>query len=291
MAVIIKVTINKKLFIRTTVLFGLCLICLLSLGYYFSMQVGVTHVTVADKKFNEIFKGKQLVHITDLHMASIENREKKVLAILDALDPDYVFLTGDLIPWRGDVSVALGFLSQLHPKADAFGVMGDYDYSNDRSACLFCHKKDSAAKTSAHHVIMLKNTAQKIRVNDQSVYVLGLDDREQGENNLLNDLSKIPDNASLIVLAHNPLLFELFDKDKKMFMMAGDTHGGQIPLPKIIWKILGYEKNEKYGYGLFGEKKKKMFVSRGVGWSHLPFRLFANPEIVVYHFIKEQPGL
>jgi predicted MPP superfamily phosphohydrolase len=69
-------------------------------------------------------------------------------------------------------------------------------------------------------------------------------------------------------------------------MLSGDTHGGQIPLPGWFFGIMGYDKNALYNQGLFERGSKKMFVSRGIGWSHMPIRLFRRPEVVVFHFEK-----
>jgi len=43
-------------------------------------------------------------------------REQKVLDILEKLQPDIIFLTGDYVAWDGDYEPALKFLSQLHAK-------------------------------------------------------------------------------------------------------------------------------------------------------------------------------
>jgi hypothetical protein len=74
--------------------------------------------------------------------------------------------------------------------------------------------------------------------------------------------------------------------DLDWVILAGDTHGGQLPLPGFLWKILGYRKNQLYNYGLFSQGQNKMFVSRGLGTSHIRFRFLEPPEIVVVHFVK-----
>lgn len=91
--------------------------------------------------------------------------------------------------------------------------------------------------------------------------------------------------APAILLIHNPLLFELI-ADQDVLVLAGDTHGGQLPLPACLLKRLGYKKNALYSQGLFKKGKKQMFVSRGIGTSHIPVRLFRKPEIVALHFIQ-----
>ena len=73
------------------------------------------------------------------------------------------------------------------------------------------------------------------------------------------------------------------DKDK-IFMFAGDTHGGQVKFPLWLFKLQGYKKNVKYNYGVFKKGNKTMYVTRGTGTSHFKFRLFCPPEIAVFEF-------
>jgi hypothetical protein len=87
-----------------------------------------------------------------------------------------------------------------------------------------------------------------------------------------------------IILIHNPILFDRIDNNQDVLILAGDTHGGQIPLPPWLWSVMGYKKNALYNYGFFEEGQKKMFVSRGIGTSHIPIRIFSPPEVVVLHF-------
>ncbi len=58
----------------------------------------------------------------------------------------------------------------------------------------------------------------------------------------------------------------------------------EIKLPRFLFRIFGYQKNLKYNYGMFEDNKNKMIVSRGIGTSHVKFRLFCPPEIVVIQF-------
>jgi predicted MPP superfamily phosphohydrolase len=111
----------------------------------------------------------------------------------------------------------------------------------------------------------------------------GIDD--MFENSLSKEtLRFLTKNAHCIILSHNPLVFDSLASNQNVLMLSGDTHGGQVPLPSWIWRVLGYEKNARYNQGLFIKGKKKMYVTRGIGTSHLPLRLFRPPELVVLHF-------
>jgi len=124
----------------------------------------------------------------------------------------------------------------------------------------------------------------KINTPAGSVWIGGADreaDRESiNEENLTFPKEKTP----AIILSHSPLIFDLINDNQNILVLAGDTHGGQVPLPSWLWKLLGYEKNTRYEQGWFESGMKKMYVTRGVGTSHLPFRFFRRPEITVFHF-------
>ena len=158
--------------------------------------------------------------------------------------------------------------------------MGDYDYSTSRESCLFCHEEGSGRPTSRHLVRFLRNSSESLKLPEGSVIIAGIDteDETSSDDIILSDLN------SSKVLSHSPLSFDLINDDQNLFMIAGDTHGGQVPLPSRLFSILGYKKNALYSQGLFEKRMKKMFVSRGIGTSHVPVRLFRKPEVVVLHF-------
>lgn len=247
-------------------------------------QVTINHLYLNNDILGTEFRGRIAVHLSDLHIKKIGRRERKVLAILDELKPDFIFLTGDYVSWDGDYETALKFFSKLKAKIGVWAVMGDYDYSNSRKSCLFCHEKGSGKPTQKYYVRFLRNSVEKINVSNGS-FLLGGFDIETNRALLINQ--KLPfnkKNEPAIILSHNPLSFELFNEDQNVLILAGDTHGGQISLPSCLWELLGYEKCAKYREGFFKKGLKKMFVSRGIGTSHFSVRIFKRPEVVVLHF-------
>lgn len=249
-------------------------------------QIAVRHIPIHNEYFGKILSDRVVVHISDLHLNDIGQREKKVLALLRELNPDFIFLTGDYIKWNGNYEAAIEFFSLLNAKVGTWAVMGDYDYSNSRKSCLFCHDKGSGNFTKLHSVRFLRDRAEEITLPAGSLLIAGVEYKK--DENFLKDgkLDGLNGQMPAIILSHSPLSFDLLDRNQELIVLAGDTHGGQVPLPSWLTELFGYEKNSRYNYGLYESGRKKMFVSLGVGTSHVPVRLFRQPEIVVYHFEK-----
>lgn len=247
-------------------------------------QVEVHDVWVKDPQLEKVLGRKIVVQISDLHMSKMGRREQKVLRILEELEPDFIFLTGDYVPWDGEYEAALTFLSKLKASIGVWAVMGDYDYSRSRMSCLFCHEKGSGKPTIRHSVRFLRNSFERVDLPGGSIWIGGIDEKVKGSYSSERQLLPSNERAPTIILSHNPLTFESLEEDQGVLMLSGDTHGGQIPLPTWLWRILGYEKFMRYRQGLFENGHNKIFVSRGIGTSHIPFRLFCPPEVVVLHF-------
>ena len=235
-----------------------------------------------------MLKGKTAVHLSDLHVKSIGRKERKILKIINRLDPDFIFLTGDYVPWEGEYTPALSFFSKLRAKKGIWAVMGDYDYSDSRRSCLFCHFEGTGQKTKAHNVHFMRNTFKAISMKGKSIKIGGADPGGYGWEEFSKSLPAMRSNGPLVLLSHSPLAFENITENTTVLVLSGDTHGGQVIMPGWIYRITGYQKNLRYNQGFFEEGQKMMYVSRGVGTSHLPFRFLRRPEVVVLHFVSNR---
>lgn len=248
-------------------------------------RITVSRLTVSDDYFGRVLAGKTVVQLSDLHLSGFGAKEERLLRLIAALDPDLIFLTGDYVQWNGDFGPALAFLSRLKAKIGVWGVLGDYDYSESRKTCLLCHEAGSARATQAHSVRFLRNTVDELRLPEGTLTIAGMDleGREASTPEQWARIMRLRGPA--LLLSHTPFALEFFRGDERLFILAGDTHGGQIALPVWVFKLLGYEKNIRYNQGMFRRQDNVMYVSRGIGTSHVPLRLFRPPEVVVLHFV------
>ncbi len=61
-------------------------------------------------------------------------------------------------------------------------------------------------------------------------------------------------------------------------MIAGHSHGGQFRTP-WGWPPMRTENGSRYLEGFFPDARTPLYVSRGVGTTFLPSRLFCPPEV------------
>jgi hypothetical protein len=264
---------------------GLFILALIIYGIWIEpYHIEIHHVSIHDRYLGKILENKIIVQISDLHIRKIGRRERKVLEMLNALKPDIIFLTGDYVAWKRDYAPALDFLALLRARIGVWAVMGDYDYSRSRKSCVFCHEEGSGTLTRKHSVRFLRDSMELVRFPEGTLRIEGVDG--EGGNMFSPGKKFVPLDEKIpsIILSHSPLNFDLIRDDQTLLMLAGDTHGGQVLLPGWLFRVLGYKKNAHYNQGLFEKGQKKLFVSRGIGTSHLPLRLLRPPEVVVFHF-------
>lgn len=258
------------------------MVAVLCYGRWIEPQwLAVNHLQINSKQLNQVLAGRKAVHLTDLHLEGQDVMTAKILQLLAQIEPDLIFLTGDYVTWNGNYRPALDFLSQLEAEYGVWAVMGDYDYSNGRQSCLFCHEPGSGKPSREHRVNFLRDATASLDIAGNRLQIAGIEWRKGDEDQQWPILDS---TGAAIVLVHNPLAFSAMPPDYAALVLAGDTHGGQIVLPQWLWSILGYEKNFSYNQGWFQRGGSQMYVSRGVGTSHLQFRLGRRPEITVLHF-------
>ncbi len=95
-----------------------------------------------------------------------------------------------------------------------------------------------------------------------------------------NDLSKM-EKPFQILLSHRPERFSIYKRYNIDLTLAGHVHGGQIRLP-YFGGVYSPEQGlfPKYQSGLYQEEEGALLVSRGLGKSIFPLRVFNYPELI-----------
>ena len=132
----------------------------------------------------------------------------------------------------------------------------------------------------ASGITILENECVNIDKGDSSFALVGLDDRNLSDNTLANILQDYKSEFT-VVLAHEPQYITNYSGEKVDLVMSGHAHGGQFRLP-FIGGVVAPDQgfNPQYTEGEYKMKDTTMIVSRGLGNSIIPVRLFNYPEIV-----------
>jgi hypothetical protein len=264
-------------------------ISLLVFLYFENNLITVTHINVESSKLPDGFDGYKIIHISDLHSKEFGWEQKHLVNIIKNEKPDSIAITGDLIDSRHyDIEPALSLVRQCTPIAPTFYVTGNHE---GRRAVEFQTLEKLLVDSGVH---VLRNTHAFVTKDEDKIYFVGIDDpafnnpsyfekAATTETQIIQALQGIqrPDTFK-ILLAHRPEMFSLYSSYGFDLVLSGHTHGGQVRLPFIGGLVApGQGLFPKYTAGKYEQESSTMIVSRGLGNSIIPQRLFNRPEVVV----------
>lgn len=208
----------------------------------------------------------RIVQISDIHTRGLGRLEKSVLEMIDELKPDVIVLTGDVADSRSEENDVREVLEKFKAPLGVFFVIGNWEYWTNL-------KPNGFLPTS------IKNLNNRNLKLVENLWLIGFDDVIEGTPDIDKALRGIPKGAYKVALFHSPIFYDSI-YTKVNLSLSGHTHGGQVRIPFLppIWVPEG---SGEYVLGWYEKSQSKMYVSRGIGTSILPIRLFCRPEIVV----------
>ena len=220
----------------------------------------------------------KIVFFGDTHLGEFNDNDQldRIVAKINAENPDLVIFTGDLIGSSGDFTAdpeaIAQSLGQIQANYAKVAVIGNHEY-----ALLDQYNYEDLMAAGGFTVLV----DDWLDITELNVRLLGLDDVYRGNpDTTLTD--EALDGSYNILITHEPDIVDKMASDQVQLVLAGHTHGGQISLPYLTEKILPAN-GKKYVKGLFSigsEGQTKLFVTKGTGMTKLPFRFMNVPEIV-----------
>lgn len=265
---------NKKY--KWFIIFIFVSICFVLFFYYQNKHLVVDNFIVQSNKISGDLDGFKIVQISDFHNENFGRNNDNLLNLIKNQNPDIIVITGDLVDSNHtNINRALEFTQTLQEICPTYYVTGNHEYwlSEKDLDILFTGLKSNGIR-------ILENQCVNIDKGDSSFLLVGLDDRNLADNTLANILQDHKDEYT-VVLAHEPQYISNYSGEKVDLVMAGHAHGGQFRLPFIGGVIAPNQGfNPKYTSGEYKVNDTVMIVSRGLGNSIIPIRLFNYPEIV-----------
>jgi uncharacterized protein len=242
------------------------------LAYSFGLQ-GRIHVD--RRAIGRGGRALRVAFVSDLHAGPLTDpRVLDAAAAIVADDaPDLVLLGGDYVCVHESETAGLArFLAALRPRLGVFGVLGNHDLWQDDVAIV-------RALTDAG-VRVLVNEEVRLPAPFARVVLYGMDEPGTGDP---RPPGALRDGDRRMVLMHSPPGLDLLEPGSFHVAFCGHTHGGQVATPggRPIVLPHGAGGRDLARGGLFERNGGRLLVSRGVGMSDVPVRIFAPSEVHV----------
>jgi len=208
----------------------------------------------------------RILQISDIHHKGNRPYLTSIIKQINALGPDFVCFTGDLIEEGKYLPEALALMSGI--KSPMYGVPGNHDYWSKVpfTGISRCFAASGGAWLLDETVV---TADAKFAITGASFFTF----KKQ-------PLRVDPDRRN-IFLMHYPAWIEKLAGKSFDLVLAGHSHGGQVRLP-FYGPIMVPFGVGRYDLGLFRTDSGPLYVSSGIGWYPLPIRFNCRPEITVF---------
>jgi predicted MPP superfamily phosphohydrolase len=248
--------------------------------YIEPFAVGTTHLTLPAPGLTRPLR---IVQISDTHVEYTTPRERALVPLIEALEPDIIVLTGDYVnlatredPRSQQDTRAL--LAQLRAPYGVYAVAGTVDDEPLEAMEIFF---------AGLEVTVLEDQVVRLPPEHGGLAIVGIANygrRDEGER-LREAMGTVPAGAYTLLLHHTPDLVEVAAEAGVDLYLAGHTHGGQVRLP-FYGAILTFSKyGKRFEMGQYTVGPTTLYVSRGLGmegfWVTPRVRFLCPPEVVV----------
>jgi predicted MPP superfamily phosphohydrolase len=212
--------------------------------------------------------------------------------------PSAVLLLGDFVYRVGEdhareLETVRGILAPLAASGiPTFAVLGNHDWGLQVDSAEADREAGRAVREMLEEldVRVLHNEAAALAREGaaEPLYIVGIGSHYLGADRPDDALSAVPASAARVVFMHHPDSYEMIPAGVAPLAVAGHTHGGQLALPFTPqWSWMAFTKEDEVhadgwveeGYGAPGNR---LYVNRGVGFSVVPIRIGAAPELTVF---------
>lgn len=242
------------------------------------------------------FEGFKIVQISDIHCGSFMNGEplKEAVRIINELNADVVFFTGDLVNNHHDEAVPYSeILKEIKAVHGVYSILGNHDYGDYVQWKSENEKKKNLESLIDLHRSMgwdvLLDEHRHIEKNGEKITLLGVQNwsshlRFPKYGSMKKATRNLQFSTVNILLSHDPSHWKaeiLKDYPKVDLMFAGHTHGMQfgVEIKGFKWSPVQYVYKE--WAGLYKEGNQYLYVNRGLGFLGYPGRVGILPEITV----------
>lgn len=283
-----------KLQLRRKKIFFIILIfiCLATFLRWQNNSIVINEIEFINNKIPKEFDGYRILQISDLHNKEFGSKQSTLLSKIQEINPDIIIITGDLIDSNNtDINIAMDLIRESIKIAPIFYVSGNHESWSGSYEKL-------KSQLEENDVAVLDNQKVQLSRGNASIDIVGLSDPsfiqsdslEYDSNTYIEDeLSSLTsENENFkILLSHRPELFDIYANSDVDLVFSGHAHGGQFRIP-FIGGLIAPDQGlfPKLTEGIHIKNNTSMIVSRGLGNSIIPIRIFNRPELILVKLSK-----
>jgi hypothetical protein len=218
----------------------------------------------------------RIAYASDFHAGPTTDRAvlQSACAALAACAADVVLYGGDFVNFEAkEIDWLAGELAKVPARLGRFAVLGNHDWLTDGR-----HIAETLERVG---IQVLTNRNARLGPPFDQIWICGLDDHWHGHPDA--DAAFAGAEGTRVVLMHAPSGILDIGTNRFDLALCGHTHGGQMALPGgIPIAVPNGALSRRYARGLYSlESGGTLIVSVGVGCVGLPFRTYADPEILM----------
>ena len=225
----------------------------------------------------------RILHLGDLHVERITQRERSLQEKIDHLKPDLIVFSGDILnlSFRNDptaIEHARQIISQWKAPLGVYLVSGSP--AVDLPETIPVILKDLP-------IHWLKAEKKTILLSQGRLDLVGLTctHRPNIDGEILKSLVPIPPENFTVLLYHTPDLAPIAANQGVDLQLSGHTHGGQVRIPGYGALVTGSLYGKLFEVGRIAVGNMVLYVTRGIGLEGAAaprLRLFCPPEIILW---------
>lgn len=283
---------------RTGMIVGavvLFLICVAVFLYWNNKSIVITEYQYKSEKLPKSFDGYRITQVSDLQSEYFGKNQRNLIEKVTKTQPDIIVYTGDLLDRNHtDFDAARIAMEGLLKIAPVYYVNGNHEMVVEESAMDAFYEE-----LASMGVEVLFDRQTVIEKGGESISLLGLSehtvfackdyirdnsqplDMEMFRDELYALRGKADEEDFTVLLAHEPQYLKDYGAAGFDLAFAGHAHGGQIRLPLTDGLYApGQGVLPKLASGMHESGGATLVISRGLGNSTFPFRVFNRPEII-----------
>lgn len=241
------------------------------------------------------FDGYRITQVSDLQSEYFGENQSDLLEKVKETNPDIIVFTGDLLDRNHtDYDAARMAMEGLLDIAPVYYVNGNHEMALEEETMQGFYEElaDMGVNVLFDRHVTIEKDGEAIHLLGLSEYTVFECKNQVRSNRVRADemmmksaLSALSADVEAedftVLLTHEPQYLEIYASPKIDLIFAGHAHGGQIRLPFTDGLYApGQGVLPKMTSGMHTCESSTLVVSRGLGNSTFPFRVFNRPEIV-----------